>query len=232
MAVIFDAVGAGGSNVVTAATGTNSKTWSHTVAADANYLLVGLTCWDITYTDPSISTHSRTVTYNGVAMTSLGATGYPAYGFIEWFYLASPATGANTVSVSVTRTSGAGSQPWAIMCDSLSYKNVASVTAGTAQSAASGAPSASVSSAVGRRCPAMLSASVNNPGSYNQTSRSAITSAAHYAGVTSHSVIGDASGSGTVTHSEGVSGNVILAQALDLVESGGATPTNQFFAMF
>lgn len=233
MTVLFDAVGAGGANVVSGATSTNAKTWNHTVAADANCLVVGLTCWDITYATVPSTSHSRTVTYNSVAMTSLGTTDSTSYGFIEWFYLLSPATGTHTVSVSVARTAGGTAQPWAILTDSLSYKNVAGVTAGTGYTAASGSPACAVASAGGRRSAGMLSSSVNDPGSYNQTSRSSIVSAAHYGGVTSHTMIGDAAGAATVTHLEGAASNVVLAQAIDLTDSAPpAVVANQFFAMF
>lgn len=233
MAVLFDAVGAGGYNIGAAgATTVNTKTFAHTVAADANCIVVALQCWDNNNV-ASVANHSRTVTYGGVAMTSLGATNSSSGidGFIEWFYLLNPPTGTNNVIVTVTRTGGTGANTWAILTNSLSYKNVASVVAGAAQAVASGTPSVTINSASGRRVAAMLSAGVNDPGGYNQTSRSSILTTNYSFGFASHSVIGDAAGATTVTQSENATGNILMAQGIDLVEAGAVAPTGQFFAV-
>lgn len=221
MAVTFGAAGAGTFAIGADTTnGIATQTFSQVVAADDNYLLYPLACLDPSIATNAVTAHSRSVTYNGVSMTSLGAT--PAAtvgnGFIEWFGLAAPTVGTNNVIVTVTRlstTSGGGT--WAIMGNSLSYKGVASVTLGSPQVAASGTPSVSVSSTTGRRSVGMVCCAVNDPGGYNQTSRANITTTSYYVGITSNTQIGDAAGAATVTHSKSATGNFFLAQAVDLV---------------
>ncbi len=100
MAVVFDAVGP--SSAGTGVTGTSSS-WSHTCSAASNRLLiVGVAIGVVV--DGGATT---TVTYNGVAMTSVVArveSGGAADGYVQMFYLLAPATGANTVLVSCTQS--------------------------------------------------------------------------------------------------------------------------------
>lgn len=87
MALAFDATSTSG------ATGT-SLSWSHTCTGNNRFLVVGLSSRS--------ALGSPAVTYAGVAMTlhdsQTGATGGNAY----WYYLAAPASGSNTVSVTWT----------------------------------------------------------------------------------------------------------------------------------
>jgi len=86
MAIAFDAVTDGG------AVGAAPKTWSHTCAAGASLVV-------LVYTNNSTD-DVNTVTYNGVAMTRIvGVSSAAIYSMSAW-YLQSPASGANTVSVS------------------------------------------------------------------------------------------------------------------------------------
>lgn len=98
MVVAFDAVGpAGGAG---AASG-SPISWTHICGASATMLLVG-----VSYDDFTFSTVTLGATYNGVAMTSLGAvnSNNNTAGFIQVFYLLNPTPGSN--SVVVTRTAG------------------------------------------------------------------------------------------------------------------------------
>jgi hypothetical protein len=111
-----------------------SISWSHTVGSQANRcLIVQLAI---------LGTGSASaVTYNGVAMTKQtnASDGIPGIPFIETWYLAAPASGTNTVAVTLSGSLAA-------VGDSLSYYNVdqsAPIEAGTVNGA-SGSP-ASVS---------------------------------------------------------------------------------------
>ncbi len=96
MAVAFDAVGP--SSAGTAASGT-SLSWSHTCTGSNLVLVVGVAIGII-----GDSGKSASATYNGVAMTSAGVvhSGAGTDGFVQMFYLAGPATGANTVAITIT----------------------------------------------------------------------------------------------------------------------------------
>jgi hypothetical protein len=96
----------------------NSATiaWNHTVASDANYLIVALP-FHANTTDVA---KFATVTFNGDSMTRLG---YVSSGLAQCsvFGLANPATGTHSVSVTINITSKTG------RFQSLSFKNVGSV---------------------------------------------------------------------------------------------------------
>ena len=97
MAVAFDVVGPSSSG---ATGGTSPLTWSHTCAGSATALYVGVAV-DAGGSDAGIS---LSVTYAGVTMTAKDRveSGGSTFGFVQWFKLDSPATGPNTVSVTVT----------------------------------------------------------------------------------------------------------------------------------
>lgn|GEM_PF-1755049 len=102
MAVAFDAVGpdANGSDVNGAAT----LSWNHTCSG-SNRLLVVSVAVGVVSPDTGVSISS--VTYNGVSMTAVTtpvhSSGQDA-GFVQMFYLVAPATGTNTVAVTVSTT--------------------------------------------------------------------------------------------------------------------------------
>jgi hypothetical protein len=98
MAVAFDAVGPGATGTISA---TSPLTWSHTCTGTNGALLVGVSFGQA---GGSSGADTNTVTYNGVAMTRLGAvsSNNQTDGYVELYGLIAPATGANTVSVSHT----------------------------------------------------------------------------------------------------------------------------------
>ena len=99
MAVTFDAVGPGSSGTQS---GTSPLTWAHVCGASATLIIVDVSV-DAASDDSAVSV---AVTYGGQSLTSLqrwesgGAA--QKVGFAQKFYLFSPPTGSNTVSVTVT----------------------------------------------------------------------------------------------------------------------------------
>jgi hypothetical protein len=105
MAVAFDAVGPSSSGKTVAAGFTSPQTWSHTCTGSQLALFVAVavgTKAPGTDADAVITG----VTYAGVAMTFIGRrhSNDQTAGYIELWVLVNPATGANTVSVSITGT--------------------------------------------------------------------------------------------------------------------------------
>lgn len=96
MAVAFDAVGP--SSAGTSTTGT-SLSWNHTCSGSNRLLVVGAA---IGASDDTGIT--ATATYNGTSMTSAGLvhSNNSTDGYVQIFYLAAPATGANTVAITIT----------------------------------------------------------------------------------------------------------------------------------
>lgn len=88
MAVTFDAVSSGGGN------GTGPFTVAHTCSGSNRVLCVNVAVYDSADVPSS-------VTYNGVAMTSIGSAVNGQYSVYQ-YYLIAPATGSNNISVSVT----------------------------------------------------------------------------------------------------------------------------------
>lgn len=222
--VAFDAVGSGsftiGANTSTALA---ALTFAATVAPSANCIAVPLVCWDNGVSGSGAGTHSRTVAYNGVSLTSGTAfDNVSNNGFIEWWYLLNPPGGTfdgspHNVVVNVTRLSTAAAGTWAITADSISAKNVGTVTIGAGQGPASGTPSVSVASNANSISLGCIGTTVNDPGGYNQTQRSLITTSNFSFGFAAISRMGSAAGaSPTVTHSESAAGNVFVAQAINL----------------
>jgi hypothetical protein len=93
MAVAFDAFGAGGNTTA------SPTTWSHTASTSTNSVVVAVVSWTGTlYT-------SCSATYGGTTMTQIASLPYNNSGTssrLLAFYLLSPATGAQTVSITVT----------------------------------------------------------------------------------------------------------------------------------
>jgi hypothetical protein len=95
--VAFDAVGP--SSAGASSTASNTVTWSHTCSGSNRLLIVGVAVG--ANTSPTISS----VTYNGVAMTSVGkmnTNNQTNAGFVELFRLIAPATGTNSVVVTTS----------------------------------------------------------------------------------------------------------------------------------
>lgn len=187
----FDAAGAGGSNSATA--GMVTATWTHTATAGATVLV------DVAYNASPVSMITgltRTASYGGVAMTSLGAKGFSGAGnspYTETFALANVPGGPQTVSISSGTSSSIARR---IIGMSTSYTNVASI--GTAQitNATSGtAASHVVTSAAGQLVHQVFGA-VPAITAYNQTSRFNGTLSG-----ASTIQVGDAAGAATVTFS-------------------------------
>jgi len=97
VAVAYDATGPSASGAVANGTVT-SLSWSHTCGASATTLIAGISV------DASPDTAiTVTATYGGAAMTSLARreSGGQTAGFVQVFYTTAPATGANTVAVTL-----------------------------------------------------------------------------------------------------------------------------------
>lgn len=91
--VLFDAVGP--SSAGQAAAASSSISWSHTCSGTDRVLYVGIAC--------SNNGATLSATYNSVSMTSLGkrSSNDQSQGFAQLFRLIAPATGSNTVLVSL-----------------------------------------------------------------------------------------------------------------------------------
>jgi hypothetical protein len=132
----FDAVGPGSSGFTTV---TTPYSWSHTVAADATLLIVGLSC--------GADSRTLTVTAGGTAMTTnAGSTAWKRHandgtaGFGQLYVLPAPPAGAITIAVSGQTTGDR------ISGGSMSFKGTAldSTAYGTPASAAGFSATASV----------------------------------------------------------------------------------------
>ncbi len=121
--VSYDATGAGSATTASAA----SLTYTHVCGGSNRALIVALAI--STGSVPNDTDWTRTATYNGVSMTSLGmisagsADGHVQDGFLELFGLLSPATGSHSVVVSCTRSAVT---PQCLVSNSVSYKGVGS----------------------------------------------------------------------------------------------------------
>lgn len=109
MAVAFDAVGpssAGSNSAISATSGTAG--WSHTCSGTNRILIVGIAVG----AGVNDGTSAFSVTYNGVAMTSLGKVhnNNDQLGFVQLFGLINPPTGPNNVSVNWTGADTASGQ--------------------------------------------------------------------------------------------------------------------------
>lgn len=117
MALAFDAVGPSAAG----ATGTSPVTWSHTCSGSQRVLLVGVAVGNTSGSDAS---NVVSVTYAGVAMTSIGIrhSNDNPFGFVQVFGLINPASGANNVVVTVTNS------PDSIIGGSLSFNGADQTT--------------------------------------------------------------------------------------------------------
>lgn len=101
--VAFDAVGPSSAGA-SATSPTATLSWSHTCTGANRLLVVG-----VAIGDASTGSLTTAVTYNGVAMTSVGkvASNNQTAGYIEMFRLVNPPTGTNTVLVTPSVTANA-----------------------------------------------------------------------------------------------------------------------------
>lgn len=79
--------------------------WSHTASGTHRVVIVVVS---VLQTNAVYTSHTRTVTYGAVNMTSIGgihANNNSGYAFMEWFYLLNPPEGSQTVSVTYSRAS-------------------------------------------------------------------------------------------------------------------------------
>lgn len=146
MAVAFDAVGP--SSAGAGQTTASPLTWSHTCGASATLLLVGVAVGGTT------GANTVTATYNGVSMTAVDtqASNNNTDGFVKLFKLVSPATGANTVSISASIINA--SNP--IEGGSQSYIGANDIQNVTKAGGASVTPSVTVASSVGNMTAAFM----------------------------------------------------------------------------
>lgn len=209
MTVAFDAVGAG--NRVNGAATPANITWSHTATGVNRIVLVSIAVYVSTDTT-AYTTFTRTVTYGGQAMASLGGVNNATppggqSGWIELFYLFNPPTGAQTCSVTVAKTGLA----LYVDANSVSYTGVGLI--GTLQTVAGNSAGPAISgvvSAAGNRVVNVLeiNSSINL---YNQTQR---YTNGHLFG---NQIIGDAPGAASVGFSaSGGSAQPWAALAVDL----------------
>jgi hypothetical protein len=115
---VFDAVGPTSAGAAT--TGSTSLTWNHTCAGTNRLLTVAVAVG--ANPDTALTT---TATYNGVAMTSVGRvqSNGVSEGYVQMFRLVAPATGTNTVAVTVS-----GGTPNALTGGSVSFTSVNQTT--------------------------------------------------------------------------------------------------------
>lgn len=117
----------------------------------------------------ALSGYTRSATYGGVSMTDMGSVDMGTGRNRSWlqvWQLASPASGAQTVSVTATKS---GTFSWGQMI-CVTYGNIGSVGSLLTNTATSGNAAHTVSSASGRRI-VQAFASDGTLGTYNQTQR-------------------------------------------------------------
>lgn len=203
--VAYDATGTGFLQTASS-TGVINGTWSHTATAGAAVVVaVEVYSWDASAT----SYASRTVTYDGVAMTSLGVRNAPSNeGWVELFGLTSAPGGTKTVAVNLpARSPSSGLDTiFSVVANSVSYNNASAFgtavsNSGTGTSLSSG----SVTSATGRMVAHAFaafepsgSATTVNLSAYNRTSRY-LNNFGSSGGDRLGFQIGDAAGASTVS---------------------------------
>lgn len=95
MAILFD------SSALKTSGGVNPFSWSHTITGFSPVLLVGVI-------SDSTSNAVTGITYNGVALTKIDSQAQGGNVKVEFWYLKAPATGTNTVQVTMTSTGDTG----------------------------------------------------------------------------------------------------------------------------
>ena len=203
MAIAFDAVGTASTKTATPW----STSGSHTAvngAADT-VVLVCVTFGGTATITPANA--ARSVTFGGVACEFVGysyiGSGLNG-GFNAFYALFGPPTGAQTVAVTVTPTTGG---PVILRTNTVSYTGVGAIGEIFSSAGSSTAPSVTCVSAVGRVLVHLGFVASTTLTGYSQTAR--------YTNVTTHStVIGDAAGASSVTFSftsaNQIWGNVVV----------------------
>jgi hypothetical protein len=213
--VTYGATGAG--NTQSSVTyGASPLSWSHTIGASDNYVVVA-----VAYGVTNTNTPSCAATYGGTSMSSLGRVycGGSSYVFLHLFGLSSPKSGAQTVTV--TPNSGFGI--YGIAANSVSMSNWAQTSAEvTVGQTASTSLSQTISSATNHLvvqafCYFDSSANTASIASYNQTSR--YNSGAVTPGYAFALVLGTAAGASSVSFTATGSGGTAnyCAAGVDLV---------------
>ena len=193
----FDAAGAGGSG---AGTTSATVTWTHTASAAATAVVVGMRWAHRGGFLPPSGSPTRTATYGGNPMTSLGVVGLNnaaltaingTFVYHEFFGLLNPPTGDQPVAVSVER---AGAASITVEGCSVSYLAVSAFGAVTADAGTEAGTSLSqtVTSAVYEMVVQMFTTASGAITNYNQMSR--FTGLANGIGI----LIGDAPGNASV----------------------------------
>jgi hypothetical protein len=233
MAVTFDAIGGG---LATTSSGTASPynvTWSHTATGSDRAVILSVGGARVA----AGGLPAGAATYGGVSMTQLGAmmtnnAGSGSY-WMFFFGLLAPATGAQTVSVTIT-ASGAN---LGLEGNSMSYAGVGSI--GSVSSAFGATGTTMTHTVTGSATNNMIVQSFvaeNSTaaliGSYNRTSRFSYAARSWSPAVLG----GDAAGAASVafTGTKSLSSTKWSSYAVDLVAGtqGGGVNTGAFFAMF
>lgn len=118
MTVAYGATGAGNSASTSFATNT-STSWSHTIAAGDNCVVVAATIYS-----GVVETQTYTCTYGGTNMTLLTTISYDTHVVTNIYYMLNPPTGAQTVACSGSSATQTGRE---ISGNSVSYSGVGSV---------------------------------------------------------------------------------------------------------
>ena len=182
MPVAFDARGGGGS---VAASGSATTTWSHTATGLDRFVIVFAA-----FKPSSVTGLNCTASYGGVGMTRVAFLTSSSNAVLAAFIMEDPPTGAKTVSVTASNSSGSVY----LIADSLSYTGVGGYTVSNRALTSSTAMSQSVSSAANRMVAQAFAADGSNGlSAYSQTQR--LT--ASYSSFV-RMVAGDAAGAGTV----------------------------------
>lgn len=196
--VLYDATGVGFTWNGSAAATSQSGSWSHTAQAGAA-VVVAIDVYSFSTSHTTATT--RTATYGGTAMASLGVRDAPSgYGWVELFGLLNAPGGAQTINISL---SGASATLYAIIAGSTSYGGAHSfgtavLNSGTGTALSAGSVSSSSGRVVAQSFFAAQAGATVTIGSYNKNSRYA----QHMleAGVDGvAAVLGDASGTGAIS---------------------------------
>lgn len=204
MAITFDAATG---NKVTSAT---TNTWSHTVAVQSNRALL---------VSVDAGQAITGVTYNGVAMTSLGVVNYnSANEHLSLWYLLAPATGANNV---VATASGSTF----IIGVSASYYGVAQTsTFGTFASNSGATGAASTNTVVTTSSTQLVIDAVNNAAASTDTATASQTK--RFQPATSGAALGDIAATGSnMTLTWSFTSSVWAQVSVAMNPSGGAAVT-------
>ena len=204
--VTYDATG-GGQSKSNQSTPTTTLSWSHTATA-GSYVVVAIA----TYQASQAALSSKSVTYDGVAMTLLGTIrpNNTDFGLVALWGLPNAPGGAKTVAASATASSG---NVTAMSGNSVSYTGVGSVgTVASAARSGSIALSTTATGVIGGRVvnafSTVSSGTGNTLSGYNQSQRFLHNSVA---GTDVSLLIGDSGTVGSVTFSANQSASTFTA---------------------